>query len=159
MARYDGDRRALMARFRSKDTKPEIITRKILHALGYRFRLHRKDLPGKPDIVLPKHRAVIFVHGCFWHRHHGCRTSVVPKTNPEFWQNKFDYNTTRDALAQEKLRGAGWRVLVVWECETKCKDALATKLKEFLMCETTAHGRRTTVCSPISTTVRQSSDG
>ena len=108
-----------MSRVRGKDTKPELLVRQFLHATGYRFRLHRKDLPGKPDIVLPKRRTVIFVHGCFWHKHEGCRYFVVPKTRTEFWMDKIGRNVVNDERQQTELRAAGWRVLVVWECELK----------------------------------------
>jgi DNA mismatch endonuclease (patch repair protein) len=105
-----------MSRIRSKNTKPEIMVRSILHRLGYRFSLHRK-LPGRPDIVLPKYRAVIFVHGCFWHRHKGCRDASKPGTRPEFWQKKFSDNTSRDKRNCAELRKLGWEVIVIWECE------------------------------------------
>jgi DNA mismatch endonuclease (patch repair protein) len=91
--------------------------RKALHALGFRFRLHGRRLPGKPDIVLPKHRTVIFVHGCFWHRHPGCKVATTPKTNTDFWIEKFDRNQSRDTRNSDALAAAGWRVIVVWECE------------------------------------------
>src|SRR5947209_4336932 len=100
------------------NTGAEMSVRRVLHALGYRFRLHRKDLPGKPDIVLPKYRAVIFVHGCFWHRHPGCRKATAPKTNLEYWHAKFSSNVTRDKENRRQLRALGWRTLVVWECRT-----------------------------------------
>lgn len=104
---------------KSKDTKPEILVRKLLHALGYRFRLCRKDLPGKPDIVLPKYRTVIFVHGCFWHQHAGCKAASRPSTNVEFWEKKFARNRERDARVEAELAALGWRVIVIWECEVK----------------------------------------
>lgn len=111
------ERSERMSRIRSSDTKPEIALRKALHKLGFRFRLHGHRLPGKPDIVLPKHRTVIFVHGCFWHRHSGCKVATTPKTNTDFWIDKFDRNQSRDTRNSEALTAAGWRVLVVWECE------------------------------------------
>jgi len=117
-----------MSRIRSRDTKPEIIVRKILHRMGYRFRLHRKDLPGCPDIVLPKYRTVVFVHGCFWHRHEGCRYAYNPKSRVDFWQKKFKQNVERDKKVRHELTDMGWRVLVVWECDTKDIDVLADKL-------------------------------
>lgn len=110
-------RRRNMAAIKSKDTKPELLVRRALHAEGLRFRLHRRDLPGKPDIVLAKYKTVIFVHGCFWH-HHGCRYFAWPKTRPEFWREKLTGNAKRDRSAQRALRKAGWRVIVVWECRT-----------------------------------------
>ena len=121
-----------MAAIRGKNTKPEIRVRSALHALGYRFRLHRKDLPGKPDIVLPKHHLIIFVHGCFWHSH-SCRYgSVVPATRAEFWSAKRAGTVDRDAKKQENLKALGWRVVNVWECETKDSDVLADMLKKRL---------------------------
>ena len=112
-------RSALMSRVRQKDTTPEILTRKALHRLGYRFRLHRKDLPGRPDIVLPRHDAVVFVHGCFWHRHKGCKLAYPVKSNKAFWNKKFADNTRRDREACRKLSELGWNVIVVWECLTR----------------------------------------
>lgn len=106
-----------MSRIRSSNTSPEVALRRALHALGFRFRLHRKDLPGKPDIVLPRYRTAIFVHGCFWHRHDSCKIATTPKSNTEFWQAKFDRNVVRDAKSRESLEAQGWKVLVVWECE------------------------------------------
>ena len=108
-----------MSRIRGKDTKPEIIVRSILHKNGFRFRLNRKDLPGKPDIVLPKHQSVIFVHGCFWHRHSRCRFAYNPKSRVKFWQNKFSRNVERDRFVKKELKKMGWKVIVVWECELK----------------------------------------
>ena len=112
----------MMSRIGARDTAPEMAIRKALHRAGYRFRLHRKDLPGRPDLVLPKHRAVIFVHGCFWHGHEGCRDFRVPKTNVVFWQNKIGRNMERDQEALMKLASLGWRTLVVWECVTGAKQ-------------------------------------
>lgn len=112
-------RSRMMSAIRGRNTSPEISVRKWLHAHGYRFRLHRADLPGKPDIVLPRLRTCIFVHGCFWHRHPGCRFATVPKTRPEFWHQKFQANVARDERAVKALEAEGWRVLIVWECELK----------------------------------------
>lgn len=111
-----------MSRIKGKDTGPETKIRSLLHQMGYRFRLHRKDLPGKPDIVLSKYRTVIFVHGCFWHRHEGCKYAYHPKTRTVFWKNKFQETQVRDQKKEKALETSGWRVLVVWECELK-KDA------------------------------------
>ena len=111
-----------MAAIRSKNTKPEIKVRKVLHSMGYRFRLHSKDLPGSPDIVLPKYKTVIFVHGCFWHRHENCKYASTPKTRQEFWEAKFRENINRDKLNQENLSSKGWKIIIVWECEIKDKD-------------------------------------
>jgi DNA mismatch endonuclease (patch repair protein) len=110
-------RSAVMARIRGKDTKPELIVRSLLHRSGVRFSLRRKDLPGKPDIVLPKYKTVVFVHGCFWHRHKGCKVATTPKTRTDFWQAKFDSNVARDQRNQRDLKKAGWQVIVLWECE------------------------------------------
>ena len=114
------------------NTTPEVAVRKALHSLGFRFRLHRRDLPGTPDIVLPRHRLVIFVHGCFWHRHDDCRRTTNPKTRVEFWQNKFETNVARDRVVASSLESAGWRVLVVWECETKDDRSLVKSLQASL---------------------------
>ena len=108
-----------MSRIKSKDTKPEMLVRKFLHAQGYRYRLHDKKLPGKPDIVLAKYRTVIFVHGCFWHGHTKCKYYVVPKTRTEWWLNKINGNKTNDARAVKALKKDGWRVMEVWECQLK----------------------------------------
>jgi DNA mismatch endonuclease (patch repair protein) len=108
-----------MSAILGKNTKPEIIVRKYLHALGYRFRLHRKDLPGSPDIVLAKYKTVILVHGCFWHRHLGCFYTTMPSTRPEFWSDKFQKNIVRDTRQIDLLIGLGWKVLIVWECGLK----------------------------------------
>lgn len=108
-----------MSGIRVRDTRPEVIVRKALFAAGYRFRLHRKDLPGTPDIVMPGLRVVIFVHGCFWHSHCGCRFAKVPETRREFWIDKLSKNVQRDLRNREALLSAGWRVLVVWECATR----------------------------------------
>jgi len=118
-----------MAAIHGKDTAPELAVRRILHAMGLRFRLHRKDLPGRPDIVLPRHRTVVFVHGCFWHRHEGCRYTTTPKTRLEFWQAKFDANVARDHRNRIALEEMGWRGLVVWECELRDAEALRDRLK------------------------------
>jgi len=117
-----------MSRIRGKDTAPEIIVRSLLHNLGYRFRLHRKNLPGHPDIVLPRYKTVVFVHGCYWHRHKGCRFAYNPKTRTDFWQRKFKENVERDARARKQLRKIGWRIIIVWECETCDIEKLAERL-------------------------------
>lgn len=120
-----------MGRIGSKNTAPELVVRRLLHSLGYRFRLHRKDLPGTPDIVLPRCRKAIFVHGCFWHAH-GCRIGRPPKSKPEFWEPKLARNRARDEENSRDLKQRGWDVLTVWQCETKDKTALAELLKNFL---------------------------
>ena len=118
-----------MSRIRGKDTQPEVRVRSALHRMGYRFRLHRKDLPGKPDIVLPKYSTVVFVHGCFWHRHPGCRFAYTPKSRVEFWQTKFDRNVERHREVELSLKELGWHVVVIWECETQQPDVLQTVLE------------------------------
>lgn len=128
----------MMAGIKGKNTKPEMLVRKALFAAGYRFRLHRKDLPGSPDIVLPGRKVAIFVHGCFWHAHHGCRLAKLPATRPEFWSEKLGRNVARDAAALSALRLGGWRVLVVWECFTRQQrdlPAIAAAISDWL-----AHG-------------------
>jgi len=121
-----------MSRVKGRDTKPEILVRSVVHRMGYRFRVHRKDLPGNPDIVLPKHGKVIFVHGCFWHGHKRCQRSKRPASNKRFWNRKLDGNIKRDKRFQRKLRRMGWKVLVVWQCETKDPERLLGKLERFL---------------------------
>lgn len=126
-------RSRMMSGIRGRNTRPEMAVRRHLHAAGFRFRLHRKDLPGKPDIVLPRHKVAIFVHGCFWHRHEGCPKATTPSSNIEFWQKKFVDNVARDARDRAALESLGWRVLVVWECELKSgvpgwlMDVISTK--------------------------------
>ena len=121
-----------MSAIKSKNTKPEIKVRKILHSMGYRFRLHSKDLPGSPDIVLPKYKTVIFVHGCFWHRHENCKFASTPKTRQEFWENKFKANVKRDLEIQEKIKNIGWKYFVIWECEARNIESIEEKIKRFL---------------------------
>ncbi len=117
-----------MSRIHGKDTTPELTVRSLLHRLGHRFRLHRKDLPGQPDIVLPKHQTVVFVHGCYWHRHKGCSFAYTPKSRKEFWQRKFEENVERDKRTKRQLRNLGWRIITVWECETRDLHALTKRL-------------------------------
>lgn len=116
-------RSRMMSGIRGKDTKPELLVRKALFAAGFRFHLHRRDLPGVPDIVLPGKRVAIFVHGCFWHMHEGCRNAKLPSTRPDFWREKLRRNVERDRENVDALVGLGWRVLVVWECSTREKGA------------------------------------
>lgn len=116
-------RSALMRRIRSKDTKPELAVRKLLHGLGYRFRLHRRDLPGRPDIVLPRHKKIILVHGCFWHGH-ACRLANEPKSNQGYWSAKIERNRSRDARSREALESLGWKTLELWECEIQKAEQL-----------------------------------
>ena len=125
------ERSAMMSRIRGVDTKPELFVRRKLHAMGYRFRTHVRELPGRPDLVFTRRRAVIFVHGCFWHRH-GCTKTYDPKTRKTFWQGKFACNVGRDEQNQKLLAEAGWRILVVWECEVESDDSLLDRTVAFL---------------------------
>jgi len=124
-------RSALMSRIRGKDTAPEVAVRRVLHSLGYRFRLHRRDLPGTPDIVFPSRRKVIFVNGCFWHAH-GCRIGRPPKSRPEFWLPKLQKNRLKDKRNLRGLRSSGWGATTVWQCQTGCRDELERRLISFL---------------------------
>ncbi len=121
-----------MSRVKSKDTKPEIKIRSMFHAQGFRFRKNVKNLPGVPDIVLPKYKSIVFVHGCFWHQHKGCVKSHIPKSNVEFWTIKLGKNVVRDKKHNKELKQAGWRILTIWECEIKDLVKLERKLKKFL---------------------------
>lgn len=124
-----------MSRIKGRDTGPELRLRSLLHRAGFRFRLHAKDLPGKPDIVLPKYHTAIFVHGCFWHRHEGCRNATTPSKRAEFWQNKFDGNVERDRRNRAALEADSWTVITVWECDLKADadqivQQLSTEIRE-----------------------------
>ena len=121
-----------MSRIKGRNTKPEVRVRSLLHQMGYRFRLHRKDLPGKPDIALPKHQTVVFVHGCFWHRHPDCQYAYTPQSRVRFWKKKFKRNVERHTEVEEQLTQLGWRVVVVWECETKDVGSLWQLLEEVM---------------------------
>lgn len=125
-------RSQLMSRVKSRDTRPEMIVRRLVHSMGYRFRLHRRTLPGSPDLVLPRHRRVLFVHGCFWHRHLGCVRTTTPRTRTHFWETKFRENIARDLRNETALRESGWEVLVIWECETQDLALLRQRLDAFL---------------------------
>jgi len=117
---YSKEQRSkIMSRVRSNDTKPELIVRKMVHQAGYRFRLHKKDLPGKPDMVLPRYKTVVFVHGCFWHQHADCKKAKLPTTNAEFWRKKLRRNCVRDESINIKLEALGWKVITIWECTLK----------------------------------------
>jgi len=115
-----------MSRIRSKDTKPEMLVRKFLHKNGFRYRLHVKVLPGKPDIVLPKYKTVIFIHGCFWHGHEGCKYYVVPKTRTEWWLHKIGTNIYNDTNAETALKNGGWKIIKIWECQLKKSEIEGT---------------------------------
>lgn len=121
-----------MSRIRGKNTKPELTVRRLLHAEGFRYRLHAADLPGRPDIVFRSRKKVIFVHGCFWHQHDGCRNAVMPKTRTEFWSEKLGKNVNRDQVVLDQLREKGWTALIIWECQTSQPEIVTEMLKEFL---------------------------
>ena len=122
-----------MSRVRAKDTRPEMKLRSLIHGMGFRYRLHVSELPGKPDLVFPKYSAVVFMHGCFWHRHEGCKLARLPKSHLEFWRTKLEGNKERDRRNIELLRGMGWRILVVWECSLKDLDKVAQRVQGFLL--------------------------
>ena len=134
MQGVDPARSRQMSLVRHKNTKPEMMVRQLVHALGYRFRLHRKDLPGKPDLVFPSRRAAVFVHGCFWHQHPDpeCRLARMPKSRQDFWRPKLEGNRKRDERNIVALEAAGWRVLIVWECQIKDSASVANRLAGFL---------------------------
>lgn len=125
-------RSAIMRRVRSKDTKPEMKVRRLLHGLGYRYRVHENELPGKPDLVFSARKKVIFVHGCFWHLHDGCSRAKLPKSNREYWSRKLHRNRERDREHRRALEEAGWKVMTLWECELRDLDTLADELERFL---------------------------
>ena len=125
-------RSRIMSRIKGRDTKPEILVRSLIHRMGFRFRIQRRDLPGNPDIVLPRRGKVIFVNGCFWHGHKRCKRSKRPTTNEAFWNKKLDGNIERDKRFRRELRRLGWTILVIWECETQNQDKLMSKLERFL---------------------------
>jgi DNA mismatch endonuclease, patch repair protein len=125
-------RSAIMAKVKSKNTAPEVLVRRLLHGLGFRFRLHRSDIPGTPDIVLPRHRKAILIHGCFWHGHSRCKRAKTPVTNAEFWLSKIAKNKARDRKAKRKLREQGWKVLELWQCQLKSIENLVGRLEAFL---------------------------
>ncbi|MFN3878068.1 MAG: very short patch repair endonuclease [Brevundimonas sp.] len=125
-------RSANMARIKGRNTAPELAVRRIAHGMGLRFRLHRSDLPGKPDIVFPRHRLALFVNGCFWHRHVGCRKATTPTTRPEFWDAKFRATVDRDARQHAELQQTGWRVLVLWECQISQRPIVENAIRAFI---------------------------
>jgi len=130
-----------MSRIRGKDTGPEKIVRSLLHSMGYRFRLHKKDLPGSPDIVLWKYRTVIFVHGCFWHHHKGCQFAYMPKSRTIFWENKFNSNIKRDSFNKKRLEELGWKVEIIWECQTKDHKQLEKRINRLLSIQSHIDGQ------------------
>lgn len=126
------ERSEIMGRVHGKDTRPEMLVRRLVHSLGYRYRLHRKDLPGRPDMAFPGRRKVIFIHGCFWHRHEGCALARMPKSRVDFWNQKLEGNKARDQRNVQLLRDAGWDVLTVWECQLRDTATLQTTIVTFL---------------------------
>lgn len=143
-----GDRSRMMAGIKGKNSRPELLVRRLLFASGYRFRLHRRDLPGSPDIVMPGRMVAIFVHGCFWHMHRDCRYAKLPATRPDFWKAKLLANVKRDRLAIEALNALGWRVLAVWECATRQTNA-ANELQNALRLWIEGDSRIGEVSSPL----------
>ena len=141
-----------MRAVRQKDTKPELVVRGLLHAMGFRFRLHRRDLPGTPDVVLPRHRAAVQVHGCFWHQHPGCRHATLPRSRTDYWLPKLARNVERDAESLARLEALGWRVLVLWECELRDRGVLEARLRAFLLGGDKA-ARAAVPCSPAGAEV------
>lgn len=150
MDRLSEEKRSwLMSQVKPKNTLPEMRVRKAAHALGYRFRLHRRDLPGKPDLVFPRLKLAIFVHGCFWHRHPGCRKASTPKSNVHYWEEKFERNTDRDAENIHSMRRMGWKVKVIWECETKDPLVLRQIISDAISnCPPTASPAPTAISRP-----------
>ena len=126
------ERSEIMGRVRAKNSRPELVVRKIIFALGYRYRLHAKDLPGHPDIVFRKRRKVIFVHGCFWHRHDGCALARMPKSRLDFWRPKLEGNKERDKRTEKALKKDGWKVLTIWECQSNKIEKLESRVRRFL---------------------------
>jgi DNA mismatch endonuclease, patch repair protein len=125
-------RSRIMAAVRSENTQPEMAVRRLVHKMGYRYRLHARGLPGRPDLVFPQRRKIVFVHGCFWHRHRNCRFATSPKTRVVFWSEKFERNMARDRRDRRALKKAGWAVMVVWQCELKNPEELARRIDDFL---------------------------
>ena len=146
-------RSQMMANVRGHNTAPEMAVRRIAHRMGLRFRLHQKDLPGRPDLVFPKHQLVVFVHGCFWHRHEGCRLAYTPKSRLRFWTEKFASNVARDARQQSALQLVGWRVLVIWECETRDEVAVRSRLAAAINCEEPSPQRKETLSAWMRSTM------
>lgn len=134
-----------MSRVRSQNTSPELQVRKVAHSLGLRFRLHRRDLPGTPDMLFPKHKIALFVHGFFWHHHAGCKRAAIPPTRVAFWQQKLEQNVKRDSIALDKLRKAGWRPEVIWECQTRLPQDLSSRPKSIFINDDTNYN----VLAPI----------
>jgi DNA mismatch endonuclease (patch repair protein) len=144
-------RSAIMRRVRSSDTAPELLVRRLLHRCGFRFRLHDAKLPGKPDIVLPKHRTAVFIHGCFWHRHVRCKEATTPQSNIEYWEAKFARNQLRDRRVRLNLRRLGWKVIVVWECQLRKPERLLARLLDAIPREATARAAESPKAATDST--------
>jgi len=138
-----------MSRIKGRDTQPERVVRSMLHRLGYRFRLHRADLPGKPDIVLSRYQTAILVHGCFWHRHKGCRYAYTPKSRPKFWLKKLEENVARDRRIRRQLGKLGWRIITVWECDLRLPDKVLKRLDSTLTRLSTKNRRITKGVGPL----------
>lgn len=147
-------RRRIMQAVKSENTKPELVVRKLLHRMGYRYRLHRKDLPGRPDIVLISRRKAIFVHGCFWHGHE-CRKGRLPKSRPDYWKPKLERNKERDREKSKMLELQGWAVLVIWQCETLDLDALEARLYDFVVNEDFQLGEKIDRCIPLKISIEK----
>ena len=133
MDRFTRKKRSLiMSHVKSRDTKPEILVRRLLHKMGYRFRIYVRTLPGNPDIVLPRHKKIFFVHGCFWHGHKGCKRAQRPASNAAFWNRKIEANIERDTRVRRKLKSLGWRIFVVWQCQTHKQEAIEARIRRFM---------------------------
>lgn len=154
-----GQRSANMAAVKSKNTAPEIIARRAAHRLGLRFRIHGRGLPGRPDMVLPKHRTVIFVNGCFWHGHEGCDRSRLPKSNVAFWTKKIGRNRLRDSRSRTSLEEMGWRVVILWKCEIRTLEAASAKISaEMLLTRRRSVGKSKRIAAKVGRTPRRSTD-
>lgn len=139
-----------MSKIRGRDTTPELVVRRLAHRLGFRFRLHVNDLPARPDLVFPRHRLVVLVHGCFWHRHRGCRYAYTPKSRTDFWTKKLEENVSRDGRKEKELRRLGWRVLVIWECQTRDDTTLRAILAHHLSAAQTEQPTVLRVCTTLA---------
>lgn len=143
-------RSRMMSSVGGKNTEPELIVRRMLHRMGYRFRVHSRKLPGTPDVVLARHRKVIFVHGCFWHGHPGCKNGARPTSNTDFWNSKLDSNISRDATVERELEEQGWDVFVIWECEIRDKEALEKSLRKFMEAGTSGVAKKAVDHTPAA---------
>ena len=148
------ERSRLMAKIKGKNTAPERAVRSLLHRAGYRFRIHVRGLPGTPDIVLPRHRAIIFVHGCFWHRHANCKIATTPQSHRKFWADKFARNVANDRKHRRRLRRLGWKVVIVWSCQLKHSDRVLAKIEKVLKPRIAAYARSAPADIPIAAEAR-----